>query len=160
MSKNEKFYFVKAMPLNNYLVDFEVIKEELKRYDRWIMSIDELEEVRKRLAVKVDEKAEQWEKAWRKKHSSGTPNPRTHPKLMLREPRAGEEVYLCGDGYNFETLLACVPIDRPILREGDTFSFGEKEGARKPDPVETKRTDSARETARKPRAKTLTESKI
>lgn len=128
MSKKDKFYFVKAMPLNNYLVDFEVIKEDLKRYDRWVMSIDELEAVRKRLTVKVDEKAEQWEKAWRKKHSSGTPNPRTPPKLMLREPRAGEEVYLCGDGYNFETLLACVPIDRPILREGDSFSFGEKEG--------------------------------
>ena len=130
MSEKQKFYFVKAMPLNNYLVDFEVIKEDLKRYDRWVMSIDELEEVRKRLAVKVDEKAETtWEKAWRKKHRS-TPNPRKHPKLMLREPRAGEEVYLCGDGYNFETLLACVPIERlPVFcDQPNLFCFGEIQG--------------------------------
>lgn len=146
MSEKQKFYFVKAMPLNNYLVDFEVIKEDVKKLDRWVMSIDELEELRKELTAKVDKKAETWERAWRKKHSSGTPNPRAHPKLSLREPRKGEEVYLCGDGYNFETLLACVPIERPIFSDQpDSFHFGGKEGEVKTAPVEAKRTDSARE---------------
>ncbi len=146
MSEKQKFYFVKVMPLNNYLVDFEVIKADVKKLDRWIMSIDEIEELRKELTAKVDKKAEAWEKAWRKKHGSYTPNPRTHPKLFLREPRKGEEVYLCGDGYNFETLLACVPIGRPIFSDQpDSFHFGEKEGEVKPSPVKIKRTDSARE---------------
>lgn len=146
MSEKQKFYFVKVMPLNNYLVDFEVIKADVKKLDRWIMSIDEIEELRKELTAKVDKKAEAWERAWRKKHGSYTPNPRTHPKLFLREPRKGEEVYLCGDGYNFETLLACVPIGRPIFSDQpDSFHFGEKEGEVKPSPVKIKRTDSARE---------------
>ncbi len=139
MSEKQKFYFVKAMPLNNYLVDFEVIKADVKKLDRWIMSIDEIEELRKELTAKVDKKAEAWEKAWRKKHIT-TPNPRTHPKLFLREPRKGEEVYLCGDGYNFETLLACVPIERPIFSEQpDFFHFGEKEGGGEAKPRENKK---------------------
>ena len=150
MSEKQKFYFVKAMPLNNYLVDFEVIKADVKKLDRWVMTIDELEGLRKELTAKVDKKAEAWEKAWRKKHNSGTPNPRAHPKLFIREPRKGEEVYLCGDGYNFETLLACVPIERPIFSDQpDTFHFGEKEEEGKPNPVKTKRTDSAREVGTK-----------
>lgn len=131
MDKKQKFYFVKAMPLNNYLVDFEVIKEDVKKLDRWVMSWDELEEKRKEWTVKIDEVAAHWEAAWYKKHNKNAINPRTHPKLMLREPKKGEEVYLCGDGYHFETLLACVPIERPILTDGDgapkSFRFGENE---------------------------------
>lgn len=130
MSKTEKFYFVKAMPLNEYLVDFEVIKEDVKKLDRWVMSLEELEARRKEFAAKVDAISDARELSWRKKHR--TPCPRRRPALTFREPSRGGEVYLCGDGYHFETLLACVPIARPFITDDEdgnaankSFRFGE-----------------------------------